>query len=102
MNALEEIIKHIGEKEVENIHIFYISGIFTDGEKTNEFKGSLDQVSKMLNFDYDDGYGTQELYGVIWYANGTWSERYEYGGSEWWVHMERPDIKTFDRKKAGL
>lgn len=45
-----------------------------------------------LDFDYDNGYGTQYLYGIIFYQDNTWSERNEYDGSEWWVHRECPAI----------
>jgi hypothetical protein len=45
-----------------------------------------------LDFDYDRGYGGQELFGIIWYEDGTWSDRSEYDGSEWWTHHECPAI----------
>ena len=47
-----------------------------------------------LNFSYDDGYGTQELYGTIWLKDGTWFTRWEYDGSEGWEHHVVPDIPT--------
>lgn len=45
-----------------------------------------------LDFAYDSGWGCQELYGTIWYLDGTWSTRGEYDGSEWWEYQEVPDI----------
>jgi hypothetical protein len=45
-----------------------------------------------INQEYDDGYGGQELYGTIWYTDGTWSTRGEYDGSEWWEHHEVPVV----------
>jgi hypothetical protein len=45
-----------------------------------------------LSFIYDSGYGGQELFGTIWYTDGTWSERGEYDGSEWYVHRFCPKI----------
>ena len=45
-----------------------------------------------INFEYDAGYGGQEVFGTIWYKDGTWSERGEYDGSEWWEHKTRPEI----------
>jgi deoxyribonuclease-4 len=53
--------------------------------------GTLDEVLPQLNFYYDDGYGGQELFGYVWYEDGTWSDRGEYDGSEWWQHQTRPD-----------
>ena len=45
----------------------------------------------LLNFDYDDGYTEQELYGYIWYADGSWSDRGEWDGAEWWQYHTCPD-----------
>lgn len=45
-----------------------------------------------LNFDYDAGYGGQELYGTIWLDDGTWYTRGEYDGSEWWQYHCCPSI----------
>lgn len=45
-----------------------------------------------LNFDYDSGYGGQELYGTIWLDDGTWYTRGEYDGSEWWEYHCCPSI----------
>ena len=45
-----------------------------------------------LDFDYDEKYGTQNLFGYIWFTDGTWGERYEYNGSECWVHQSCPEI----------
>ena len=56
---------------------------------TNE---ELNQFLESLDFDYDSGYGSQEVFGQIWYQNGSWSERGEYDGSEWWSFITRPKI----------
>ena len=45
-----------------------------------------------LNFEYDNGYGSQELFGTVWFEGGTWAERDEYDGSEWWSYVGRPEI----------
>ena len=47
---------------------------------------------QMSTIDYDPGYGRQYLRGTIWLMNGTWLERGEYDGSEWWRHLECPSI----------
>lgn len=43
-----------------------------------------------IDFSYDCPYGWQELFGFIWWKDGTWSSRYAYDGKEWWVHNEEP------------
>ena len=45
-----------------------------------------------LDFEYDSGYGSQKLFGMIWYDDGSWSERDEYDGSEWWSLRSLPEI----------
>ena len=54
-------------------------------EEYNSFLESLD-------FEYSNGFGSQNLYGTIWFENGYWAEREEYDGSEWWVLRAYPTI----------
>ena len=48
---------------------------------------------ELINFDYDAGYGSQNINrhlivcGLDW-----WLERHEYDGSEWWEYKELPEI----------
>jgi len=46
-----------------------------------------------LEFTYDSGFGCQELFGRIWFKDGSWATRGEYDGSEWWEHHTRPEIE---------
>lgn len=48
------------------------------------------------NTQIDSGYGAQELFGYIWYNDGTWSERAEYDGAEWWEHKIAPNFDTVE------
>ena len=65
-------------------------------EDWNEFLSNID-------FMYDSGYGGQEVFGTIWYTDGTWSERGEYDGSEWWNYQSCPEIpielKRIDKER---
>ena len=88
MNAKEEIIEHIEDRVVKYIYIVYEESY----GKGVIIEGRLEDVLKRLDFKYDSGYGSQELYGCIWYEDGTWSDRGEYDGSEWWEHQKCPDI----------
>lgn len=45
-----------------------------------------------LDFEYDNGYGGQELFGIVWLEDNTWLSRGEYDGSEWWEHNILPEI----------
>lgn len=45
-----------------------------------------------LDFEYNAGFGGQELFGTLWFSDDTWAYRGEYDGSEWWMFCERPEI----------
>lgn len=58
------------------------------GYTMDEFKEFLNE----LDFNYDAGYGSQELFGTIWFNDDTWATRSEYDGSEWWTLHRIPAI----------
>jgi CRISPR/Cas system-associated endonuclease/helicase Cas3 len=88
MNAKKELLEHIEYREVK-----YVRAILERSYDNREtIEGTLDEVLPKLDFDYDSGYGSQYMEGVIWYSDGTWSERGEYDGSEWWEHRECPSL----------
>ena len=89
-HAQKELIAHVGSNDVELIRIVF--GRSCGSNPQIFIEGSMNDVLPMLDFEYDSGYGSQNLFGYIWYKDGTWSERGEYGGSEWWEHMTRPPI----------
>lgn len=60
-------------------------------EDEEEFLNALGSI------DYDDSYGTQELYGYVVFKDNTWLERHEYDGSEWWVHCVCPQEPDWDK-----
>lgn len=97
-NAKEEIIKHINDRKVIYIDMEIVSMEIDidDGgiiENVKNIKGTLEEVLPLLDFQYDNGFGYQEVYGTIWYEDGTtWSERESYDGREWWVHRVRPEL----------
>jgi hypothetical protein len=110
MNAKEEFLEHIEDRKVLCAYIKKSSEIdqlmeideylFNNGDRPNLgsilHKGysqeDFDEFLKSIDFEYYNGYGGQELFGTIWYEDGTWSSRGEYDGSEWWRHFEVPEI----------
>ena len=98
-NARKEFIEHIGNREVLCAKI--ATGEYNDYDD-QEFKTfllkkdytELDYLNflSQINYIYDSSYGGQELFGTIWYKDGTWSIRGEYDGSEWWEHVSKPEI----------
>lgn len=96
INAKEEFLEHVNGKEVLCAYIYdtmlypsvdnaYILKRGYTEEDLNNFLSSLD-------FEYDDSVGFLVFSGNIWYADGTWSERFEHEELEWWVHVTYPDI----------
>lgn len=94
-NAKSEFLNHISGRQVlcaqiqkdeygDNISVFNLTTGWNE-EDCNEFIDSLD-------FEYDSGYGGQCLFATIWYVDGTWSDRGEYDGSEWYEYHMCPEI----------
>jgi len=52
----------------------------------------MQEFLNKLDFEYDNGFGLQRLFGVVWFEDGTWATRGEYDGSEWWEVHEIPEI----------
>jgi hypothetical protein len=102
MNAKQEFEAMIHHREVLCASIIYskyvisthstISSskhILRENYTKNEFKEFLDS----LNFEYDNGHSSsQQLFGTVWFSDGTWGTREEYDGSENWYIHELPKI----------
>lgn len=95
MYARSEFLKAVGTKDVKCAIIVDMSEydnhkfiILKVGYSADDYEDFLNK----LNFDYDCGYGAQYLDGTIWYTDSTWSERFEYDGSEWWEYKQTPQI----------
>lgn len=58
-------------------------------------EAELEQFFNKLNFRYNNGYGTQHLYGTVWLTYGAWLERWEYDGSEGWELRVEPSIPSY-------
>ena len=97
-NAKEGFLGHTEKRNVLCASISYQDCWDHETPSTNcvlPIKHTLEEYNafiESLDFEYDNGYGGQELFGTIWYTDGTWSDRGEYDGSEWWEHHECPTI----------
>jgi len=105
-NALEEL-KHSldgAQKKIEDIDYGYI--IYTPNYRESNLildtQGSITLVDvSKLNFEYDSGYGSQEVYGTIVFKDGSWLERGEYDGSEWWDYKSCPSRAYVEKHKKS-
>jgi hypothetical protein len=96
-NAKTEFLNHVGSTKVTWAEVFIEPSYqHTERKPIVAFlpkNYSDDQWNFFLNHidvQYDSGYGTMYLWGRIMYDNGTWSDRGEYDGSEWWQLHELP------------
>lgn len=98
MNAKKEFLGHIKDRKILCANISYrncwnFQGPMKDFNLPVGYtQEQYDEFVSSLNFKYDAGYGGQELFGTIWYTDGTWSDRGEYDGSEWWNYHICPNI----------
>lgn len=86
INAKKELLDIITSRNLTilKIEITYTHINWDDNTTITKNITTLDD----LNFDYDAGYGSQELFGVVYCKNSNnrpvWLTRGEYDGSEWW------------------
>jgi hypothetical protein len=95
-NAKKELLEAV--KDTAKIKCALISYERRENEgdenvlKLNASNDDYDNFLNSLDFEYDNGYGGQELYGTVWLVDETWLSRGEYDGSEWWEHNVLPVI----------
>lgn len=55
-------------------------------------------------FMYDSGYGSQEIDSslIVQFSDGTYLERREYDGSEWWEYVGKMPQHTVNESNFGL
>lgn len=98
MNAKKEFLDAINKYKV-------IAAVvnFSDGESDFKLKplykkDDYDDLLKFLDREYNNGYGGQELFGIIYCEDGVWIDRGEYDGSEWWNLNKYPNLSdNFDK-----
>lgn len=90
MNSLTETIKDIQRfgYSVDDVVVIKLY----NGKKC----ATWNEFTTIANFDYDDGYGTQRINSnlVIVLNDGSYLERREYDGSEWWLWRKAPSAEN--------
>lgn len=99
INAKYELLKLVKETEIvaasihhEKNYKEYEEEFFNIELRKNHTQEELDNFLNSLNFEYDNGYGCQHLFGYVWLENNQWLERVEYDGSEYWINTTVPEI----------
>jgi len=97
INAKEELLKILMFKKPVCAYITHVPfdekyGPISFALKKGYSQEDWEQFLTQLDFEYDNGYGTQELFGTIWMSNEVWLDRHEYDGSEYWEWQAIPEI----------
>ena len=94
INAQQELLQVLNSIKKNQSDISWRLVYTADYSEVSEAFTSIDQ----LDFSYDSGYGTQKLFGVVYFNDNTWLERGEYDGSEWWEHITTPTLEQWKEK----
>ena len=95
-NLYDETIKAINGRKIAYAKIKVNNDILGDDAKyinlkpyhTCSERGEF--YNSLRNINYDNGYGSQYVFGFVVFTDGTWIERKEYDGSEWWGSKRCP------------
>ena len=91
-NLLTETLNCLGQNGKIPEDVLFVG----DGEYHTDWNG----FEKVANFEYDNGYGGNEIQASIKVVGyGWWLERWEYDGAEGWVYRE--DILRGKRMKLN-
>lgn len=98
-NAKEELLKLVADVNAEIIAAEISFGQSYEQDDNDTFvlypqytEDDYNSFLKFLDRMYDDDYGLQVLEGTIWFSDGTYADRGEYDGSEWWEYRKCPEL----------
>lgn len=85
MNLLEETKNDI---ELEG---HTVDDVIWVGSKDGTLAITWAQFEQLANFEYDDGFGSEEIAkDLVVVGDNWWLERHDYDGSEWWEYKTMP------------
>lgn len=79
--------------KLKDCEILKVIKLYKDDNEVGS--NGYENFMESLDFKYESSHGGQQLYGTIWFSDGTWATRGEYDGSEWWEHHRRPAIPEY-------
>lgn len=97
-NLKEETLQEIGKIEPKQIAWAKIKIRDSENELTLPEDYTDEQLGEFidkLDFEYDEDFGLQYVGGVIVFTDGSWLERAEYDGSEWWRYKKVPVFNDY-------
>lgn len=71
------------------------------GSADGKYRLTLPEFSRIANFDYDSGFGAQEIAKdlIVYFNDSSCMVRGEYDGSEWWEYNVPKTFKESDESK---
>jgi hypothetical protein len=94
-SLVKELKKEIGIKEVDWLSIT-VCNKETNNIPISVTSDKVDEVYEKFKYTvYDSGCGMQEVVGTVVFKDGTWLERQECNGSEWWEHKVCPKKEDY-------
>lgn len=100
-NLLEETREEIASNKHTLAQVAWV------GSRSGKYAISWEAFEEIANIEYDSGYGGQKVANdlVVVFTDGSWLERSEYDGSEWWSYCKTPmpesDATPFKTVKSG-
>ncbi len=95
MNALVELESEVRDRKILAAKIYFQYNVFAPEDEYVLYPDYLNQeyedFLKFMDRDYDNGWGSQILFGTIWFGD-SWLERSTYDGSEWWTEKSYPKL----------
>ena len=86
-NLLDETLENLDEHGKTKHDVLFV--------QTKNATGSWEDFEKIASFEYDCGFGGQEVESsLVIVGHDWWIERGEYDGSEWWEFKTSPIKNT--------
>lgn len=99
MNLLQETIEILTANQKTPDDVRWVGAVPTYGDP---YFGTWEQFEAMAGFDYDAGYGGNEVDSdLVVVGDDWWLERGENDGSEWWEFKTLPKPNTVNPMRAS-
>lgn len=90
INLLQETLNILANHDIAESEVLWVG--------TPSAKITWDNFKAIANFEYDNGYGGEEINTNLFVVGyDWWLERHEYDGSEWWEFKQLPVEPEFGK-----
>jgi len=101
-NLLQQTLDEIAVARKTPAHVSWV------GSKDGRYALDWPAFAAIADVEYDDGHGSQEIAAelVVVFDDGSWLQRGEYDGAEWWDYCATPqrraDARPFTQVTGGV